>query len=111
MTNKEINERVAKLCGWTVESVEEQDDGYCDIWTPPNRDDHFSGPPFYTESLDACREFMSQISGVDREDFLIVARRLDRTDTLYEYEELWALITLTPRELCEVFLRLKGQWE
>lgn len=104
MTNQEINERVAKLCGWRPRAFcagyyRDEFDGY--VLTLPN----------YAESLDACREFMSKIHGVDREDFLIVARRLDRTDTLYEYEELWALITLTPLELCEAFLRLKGQWE
>lgn len=105
MTNKEINERVAKLCGWTQKQCGEQ------FWISPDREYENWGPQPYATCLDACREFMSQIDGVDREDFLIVARRLDRTDTLYEYEELWALITLTPRELCEVFLRLKGQWE
>lgn len=90
MTNQEINERVAKLCGWN---------------------ENFSGPPNYTESLDACREFMSKIHGSDREEFVIIARYLERVDTLYEAEEQWALITLTPLELCEAFLRLKGQWE
>ncbi len=111
MKNQEINDRIAKLCGWTVESVEEHDDGYSDIWTPPNRNDHFSGPPLYTESLEACREFMSQIHGLDRVDFVEIVQHLERVNPLYEYEERWALITLTPLELCEAFLRLKWQWE
>jgi len=103
MTNQEINERVAKLCG------RDQANNYGIIWS---KDGGWTvGFPNYTESLDACREFLAQIHGSDREEFLIIARYLERVDTLYGFEEQWALITLTPLELCEAFLRLKGQWE
>jgi len=118
MTNQEINERVAKLCGWEKKpfvygSMDENDNPIeitSNAW-------HKDGEGFrlferkYTDSLDACREFMEKIQGVDREEFVIIARYLERVDTLYEAEEQWALITLTPLELCEAFLRLKGQWE
>ncbi len=117
MTNQEIHERVAKLCGWERKpfvygSMDE--DGTFEI---TSLEWYKDGEGFqcwerkYTESLDACREFMSQIHGTDREEFVIIARHLERVDTLYGFEEQWALITLTPLELCEAFLRLKGQWE
>lgn len=104
MTNQEINERVAKLCGWKPRA-------FCVGYYRDDFDGYALALPNYTESLDACREFMSQIHGEDREEFVIIARYLERVDTLYEAEEQWALITLTPLELCEAFLRLKRQWE
>jgi hypothetical protein len=118
MTNQEINERVAKLCGWerkpftygTLDDNDQPIELQAIEW-------HKDGCGFrpllknYAESLDACREFMSQIHGVDREEFVIIARYLERVESIYEYQEQFALITLTPLELCEAFLRLKGQWE
>ena len=107
MTNQEINERVAKLCGWTNIAP-----CTCKIELRGKDPNGCSGHILnYAESLDACREFMSQIHGVDREEFVIIARYLERVESIYEYQEQFALITLTPLELCEAFLRLKGQWE
>ncbi len=118
MTNQEINERVAKLCGWEkrpfVYGSMDENDNPIEITSKAWYKDGDGFRYFernYAESLDACREFMEQIHGVDREEFVIIARRLDRIESIYEYEELWALITLTPLQLCEAFLRLKGQWE
>lgn len=103
MTNQDINERVAKLCGWSrIET------GFGSQWAEKGGK---LQPSNYTESLDACREFMSKIHGVERKEFVIIARYLERVESIYEYEEQWALITLTQLELCEAFLRLKGQWE
>lgn len=118
MKNQEINDRIAKLCGWEKKpfvygSMDESDNPIeitSSAW-------HKDGEGFrcfernYAESLDACREFMSQMHGLDRVDFVEIVQHLERVDPLYEYEELWAIITLTPLELCEAFLRLKGQWE
>jgi len=136
MTNDEINERIAeitgfhdkvglkkrglwylpKACGYTNQ---ESEAGRFTLEEAKKREHLHDEPvtihrfktPKYTESLDACREFMEKIHGSDREEFAIIARYLERVDTLYEAEEQWALITLTPLELCEVLLRLKGQWE
>jgi len=136
MTNQEINERIAeiigfhnkvglkkrglwyrdKACGYTNQ---ESEAGRFTLEEAKKREYPHDEPvtihkfttPNYTDSLDACREFMEKIQGVDREEFVIIARYLERVDTLYEAEEQWALITLTPLELCEAFLRLKGQWE
>lgn len=104
MTNQEINERVAKLCGWKPRA-------FCAGYYRDGFDGYALALPNYVESLDACREFISQIHGLDRVDFVEIVQHLERVDPLYEYEELWAIITLTPLELCEAFLRLKGQWE
>jgi hypothetical protein len=104
MTNQEINERIAKLCGWKPRA-------FCAGYYRDGFEGYALALPNYAESLDACREFMSQIHGLNREEFVIIARSLERLDTLYGFEEQWALITLTPLELCEAFLRLKGQWE
>jgi hypothetical protein len=118
MTNQEINERVAKLCGWGKKpfvygSMDENDNPIeitSNAW-------HKDGEGFrcfernYAESLDACLEFINQLHGGDRDDFVSIVTSMDRIGFAYDSEVYWALITLTPLELCEAFLRMKGQWE
>jgi len=111
MTNQEINERVAKLCGWTFERRQTVDGYNYRVWFSPGKTEPFERSLNYSESLDACREFIGQLKGEQREFFIFTARELDRIDMLLGLEMQWALITLTPLELCEAFLRLKGQWE
>ena len=103
MTNQEINERVAKLCGWKIKT---NTGLFFDSSGKPHVD-----LPNYAESLDACREFMGELHGLDRCDFVEIANLTDRAANLYDYEHMWVLITLTPPELCECFLKLKGQWD
>lgn len=109
MTNQEINERVAKLCGWV--SIKPDDESNEQYWANTYQMAYSDKLPPYTQSLDACREFIDQIHGIDREDFIRIARELERQSSLYDFEHQWSLITMTPLELCEAFLRLKGQWE
>jgi len=101
MTDKKINEKVAALCGWK--------------WSKKHawwmRDRVVTTNPPYTESLDMCQDFMKEIHGGDRNDFVEIARTLERLDTLYDFEFQWAFMTLAARELCECYLKLKGQWE
>ena len=118
MTNQEINERVAKLCGWEKKpfvygSMDENDNPIeitSNAW-------HKDGEGFrlferkYTDSLDACREFLSQINEKDRVEFSSITTCMDRIGMACDWEFYWAMITVTPLELCEAFLRLKGQWE
>jgi len=110
MTNKEINERVAKLCGW-------ERNPNSGMWThktksdPNDPNDYQEDPPNYSEQPYACREFMSQIDEKERDEFCMIVCQLERIHPLFEYEFWWAMINITPLELCEAFLRLKGQWE
>ena len=101
MTDNQINERVAALCGWKKSRKH-------NWW---RRDGTVRIIPPYTVSLDLCRDFIGQIHGGDREDFIRIARELERLAPLFHYEHQWALATMTARELCECFLKLKGQWE
>jgi len=111
MTNQEINERVANLCGWTFESRETADGYKYRVWFAPGRIEPFEGRLNYAESLDACREFISRIDEKERDEFSVIVCQLERINPLFEYEFWWAVINVTPLELCEAFLRLKGQWE
>lgn len=101
MTDKEINEKVAALCGWKQSKKHKW-------WL---RKGVVRLNPPYTESLDMCQDFIKEIQGGDRDDFCTIAMRLERVESAYEFEFWWALITLTPRELCESYLKLKGQLE
>lgn len=101
MTDKQINEKVAALCGWKQSKKHKW-------WL---RKGVVRLNPPYTESLDMCRDFIDQIHGGDRDDFCTIVMTLERVEQTYEFEFWWALLTLTPRELCEAYLKLKGQWD
>lgn len=136
MTNQEINERIAAITGFH-NTVGLKKRG---LWYRPNArgytsheneagrytiDEaqeyaHSDGEPVtihrfttpnYAESLDACREFMSQIKDEERDMFADEAIHLHKIAPLYEYKFWFAVMTLTPLELCECFLKLKGQWD
>lgn len=137
MTNQEINERIAAITGF-YNTVGLKKRGY---WYRPNArgytaceceagrytleeakkheyklgDEpvtiHRFTTPNYAESLDACREFMSHIKDEERDMFADEAVHLHRIEPLYQYDFWFAIMTLTPLELCEAFLRLKGQWD
>ncbi len=112
MTNKEINERVAKLCGWKNVPVDRIFfHGSSEMWESPGKGEFHETFPNYTESLDACREFMSKIDEKERDEFCMAVCQLERIHPFFEYEFWWAIINITPLERCEAFLRLKGQWE
>lgn len=101
MTDNQINERVAALCGWKKSRKH-------NWW---RRDGAVRIIPPYTVSLDLCRDLIDQIHGEDRKDFIRIAHEIDRLAPLCDYEHQWAMATMTPRELCECFLKLKGQWD
>ncbi len=112
MTNQEINERVAKLCGWTNIAP-----CTCKIELRGKDPNGCSGHILnYAESLDACREFESGISG--SEDVSLYEHYLGEiteSDSLAIRRSFvgdrMKLIRATPLQRCEAFLRLKGQWE
>ena len=101
MTDKEINEKVAALCGWKWSKKH-------NWWM---RDGVVRVNPPYTESLDMCQDFMKEIQVGDRKHFICIAREIERMAPLCDYDHQWAMLTMTPRELCEVYLKLKGQWD
>lgn len=113
MTNQQINERIAKLCGWTV--MEPSGLFKTLYQSPTGRVE--TEPPQYTDSLDSCREFESAFNTSTAEqyvyeDFLI--ELISLYDDFYEgitIREACKLIYATPLQRCEAFLRMKGQWE
>lgn len=76
MTDKEINGKVATLCGWKWSKKH-------NWWM---RDVFVKVEPPYTESLDMCQDFMKEIQVGDRDDFCTIAMRLERVDGTYEFE-------------------------
>lgn len=119
MTNQEINERVARLCGW-VASVEtiEHNIGY--QWTENRTWWSFSGrgrhlrPPNYAESLDACRSFEDLIENSSDQEIRDYIINLEDASNARGSGWDWRSFRLaraTPLQRCEAFLRLKGQWE
>ena len=123
MTNKEINERVAKLCGWNA--VECKETG---LWHLEHTDGRVCGfgcglsedhakkclTPDYAESLDACREFEAAITGDDRSlyiDHIYLIVIQSNNNAVMGFDNQWAMFNATTLQRCKAFLRLKGQWE
>lgn len=108
MTNEQINERIAKLCGWKVSSNNE-------VWRSPDSKTIQNGPPSYHSSLDACREFESKLTGDDRSLYMDILYLFisdpgeDFTDS--DFDNKWAMFNSTPIQRCEAFLLMKGQWD
>ena len=114
MTNEQINERIAKLCGWTVDVEDYPEDGEMYVWTSPCGKEHFTGPGLYSESLDKCREFESKLTGDDRSfymDHLYIIVLVVNIDARIGFEREWAMFNATPIQRCESFLRLKRKWD
>lgn len=109
MTNQEINERVAKLCGW--EHIKSDSNPNLMYWAKFNGMAYSGSVANYAESLDACREFMETLSKEERYEYGNWIMNIKRFDTLYGGNRITALITVTALERCEAFLRMKGQWE
>jgi hypothetical protein len=96
MTNREINERVAKLCEWYREIDSLGNVTWC------KHGEYRPAPPNYSESLDACREFEKEYTFGEQEDVF---------DALYDKFGCRGACFATPFQRCEAFLRLKGKWE
>lgn len=123
MTNQEINDRVAMLCGWFP--VEDTESG---LWHLSNMDGRKIGyrsglsedhawrvlTPNYAESLDACREFSDKMSNDDHlrfQDELVCILPVATCSFDEMGYDRRLVIDATPIQRCEAFLRLKGQWE
>ena len=94
MTNQEINERIAKLCGW----IPTTDGGIC--WD--SNGNAIITYPNYAESLDACRLFEREYTFGEEE--LVFDFMQSEVGTA-------AACFASPELRCEAFLRLKGQWD
>lgn len=71
-------------------------------------------PPNYSESLDACREFESKLTGDDRSmymDFIYLHIVRTNNEAVMGFENQWAMFNAPPLQRCEAFLRMKGQWD
>lgn len=68
----------------------------------------------YCNSLDACREFESKLTGDDRSlyiDILYVLCVVGNDEApVGDFENQWVMFNATPLQRCEAFLRTKGHW-
>lgn len=121
MKPQEINERIARLCGWFP--VEDTESG---LWHLSNMDGRTIGYrsglsedhawrvlcPDYFDSLDACANFERDLP-LGYIYHLIDVLKMDRRAIVEGYDEVQVLqfMRATPAQRCEAFLRMKGQWE
>lgn len=97
MTDEQINERIALLCGWKHHHMRPSEtERHQKKWR------YLSDLPNYAADLNACHEF---------------EKTLDHINEWFYYEKALAEITdgyifhATARQRCEAFLRVHNQWE
>lgn len=113
MTNQEINERIARLCGWERKLVFGKH-AVVVKWVDPSGVNTGFNPPNYAESLDACRAFEELIKNsteYDMRDYIINLEDASKARGSGWDWRSFQLTTATPLQRCEAFLRLKGQWD
>lgn len=111
MTNQEINERVAKLCGWEKCICGDEN---CGAWFSNVGNEPSLGVPNYTKSLDACGEFEEMVEMSSDQEIQNYVMDLEAAAKATGSGWNWRAFRLaraTPLQRCEAFLRLKGQWE
>lgn len=118
MTDEQINERIARLCGWTPYPPI-TNDGWPSLMVPPNspkKEGWVEDIPNYAADLNACHEF--------EETMLKKADDRGYSNTFHQYGVLlhkaalgrqmhpcYYAIHATARQRCEAFLRVHNQWE
>ena len=119
MTNQEINERIAKLCGWII--VPRSGIFKTLYQSPTERLE--TEPPNYTDSLDACREFEDPMMSEEYSKYRVhlftasaginsdVFESMKGVSVPIHFSRGRAFHNATPLQRCEAFLRLNNQWE
>ncbi len=97
MTDTEINEAIAKACGWHFEQQAK-------IWWAPAGTQQRSLLN-YCEDLNAMRDARSTLNEVERTSY---SMRLSAA--LGEPNTLWPLLDASARQQAEAFLKVKGLW-
>lgn len=98
MTDQQINEAIAKLCGWTVTKR-----GWWGHPTLPCRGGAMPDPPDYTTDMNAMHEAESCIKGVDVGAYC--------NELVLISGGISCAIASTARQRAKAFLRVHGKWE
>lgn len=114
MTPQQIMIKCAELCGWKKMEVQhglfigfEKDGTYA--FTGGFNRDHI---PNYPEDKNACQDFYSRLSNIhELNKFTIelgeIICRDAKKNGAFEYDYIFS----TALQLCEAFLRTKGEWK
>jgi hypothetical protein len=106
MTNEQINQRIAEVCGWKLPGSPEHRKatdgwgfGYQFVIKPEGQLVTRNSIPDYCRSLDAMHEVENKMC---KQEFYVYLRTLPSGP---------AAITATARQRAEAFLRTLGKWE
>lgn len=109
MTNDIIRRKIAEACGW-VGIADTPHHGLCGAKDSPS----FRRIPNYPESHDAMAEALGTLIAKERVMFAGRLRKILQTPRLGDYHfatDIWELLTATPLQKAEAFLKAKGLWE
>mgnify|MGYP006265665975 CR=1 FL=1 len=102
MTNQQINERIAVICGWKKCAC---NDEHCGAWFPPGDFEPELGVPDYANDLNAMAEAAKTLAP---EPF--IRRKYIQTLDVITGDQ-WNTVDATARQRAEAFLRAHNQWE
>lgn len=121
MTNNEINEAIAKLCGWreipwnTLGNPREAREQK--VFCPTDKDRYCGWLPNFAGSLDAMRDAVQQFRfpeggtlwSLNQHHLRAIVIR-DRAMHPSSVSLEWEVANATARQRAEAFLRVKGAW-
>jgi hypothetical protein len=103
-TNAEINEAIAKFCGWRPSRTRFGYGAYFQAWLDPSGIYHLN-PPSYTTSFDALREAMGKMAVIQKSELLIKL-----SEPFMRHGPAWLLFDITTKALAEaVYQVVKGE--
>lgn len=103
MTDEQINAAIAEACGWTDIFLHPE---FGLMGTPPNTPGLRTAVEFYTMDLNAMHEAEKGLTGLTRHAYCDAL--LDAVQDSPDH--LWEVLTATPRQRAEAFLKTLGKW-
>ena len=110
MTNDQINEAVAKYCGWT-ELTEDPECGF-PMGIDPAFPNHAHYPlPDFADDLNACAEMVKSLASSQRRVYTQNLYDIVCGEAAPESDDWFYVTNATPKQRCETFLKSLGLWE
>jgi hypothetical protein len=107
MTDEQINQRIAEVCGWKHDFNEDHENPEW-YWIPPNNPDGNGEPPNYCNDLNVMHEAEKVLKSFEHLVNYHALLGYCGGTTLMRLHEC---ITATARQRAEAFLRTLGKWE
>lgn len=111
MTDQQINERIAVICGWKRIVVDDPEGGLMDLWKD-TAGELMDVPPNYANDLNAMRDAEATINTpISKSEYVFRLGVTIQPNLKLADASVFKKVTATARQRAEAFLRAHNQWE